>query len=99
MKYMPDFPDRFGSLADARTFCDEFFTAYHHEHRHSGIGWHTPASVHYGTAEQIRQHRQNTLNAAYAQHPDRFTRRPRAPQLPEKAWINQPTTEAQTVSI
>jgi putative transposase len=99
MKYMPDFPDRFGSLADARTFCDEFFTAYNHEHRHSGIGWHTPASVHYGTADQIRQHRQQTLNAAYAQHPDRFARRPRAPQLPEKAWINQPTTEAQTVSI
>jgi transposase InsO family protein len=99
MKYMPDFPDRFGSLADARTFCDTFFTAYNHEHRHSGIGWHTPASVHYGTADQIRRHRQNTLNAAYTQHPDRFTRRPRAPQLPEKAWINQPTTEAQTVSI
>jgi transposase InsO family protein len=99
MKYMPDFPDRFGSLADARTFCDEFFTAYNHEHRHSGIGWHTPASVHYGTADQIRRHRQNTLNAAYTQHPDRFTRRPRAPRLPEKAWINQPTTEAQTISI
>jgi transposase InsO family protein len=99
MKYMPDFPDRFGSLADARTFCDEFFTAYNHEHRHSGIGWHTPASVHYGTADQIRKHRQNTLDTAYAQHPDRFTRRPRAPQLPEKAWINQPTTQTQTVSI
>jgi putative transposase len=99
MKYMPDFPDRFGCLADARAFCDAFFTAYNHEHRHSGIGWHTPASVHYGTADQIRRHRQNTLNAAYTQHPDRFTRRPRAPQLPEKAWINQPTTEAQTVSI
>jgi putative transposase len=37
MKYMPDFPDRFGSLADARTFCNEFFAAYNHEHRHSGI--------------------------------------------------------------
>jgi putative transposase len=96
---MPDFPDRFGSLVDARTFCDTFFTAYNHEHRHSGIGWHTPASVHYGTADQIRRHRQNTLNAAYTQHPDRFTRRPRAPPLPEKAWISQPATEAQTVSI
>jgi putative transposase len=42
---MPDFPDRFGSLADARAFCERFFTAYNHEHRHSGIGLHTPASV------------------------------------------------------
>jgi putative transposase len=99
MKYMPDFPDRFGSLADARTFCDTFFTAYNHEHRHSGIGWHTPASVHYGTADQIRRHRQNTLDTAYTQHPDRFTHRPRAPRLPEQAWINQPTMQAQTVSI
>jgi putative transposase len=99
MKYMPDFPDRFGSLADARAFCDEFFAAYNHEHRHSGIGWHTPASVHYGTAEQIRKHRQATLDTAYTQHPDRFNRRPRAPQLPDEAWINQPTTQAQTVSI
>ena len=98
MKYMPDFPERFGSIADARTFCDTFFTAYNHEHRHCGIGWHTPASVHYGTADQIRRHRQTTLDTAYAQHPDRFTRRPRAPQLPEQAWINQPTTQTQTVS-
>jgi putative transposase len=99
MKYMPDFPDRFGSIADARAFCDSFFTAYNHEHRHSGIGWHTPASVHYGTAAQIREHRQSTLDIAYTTHPDRFTRRPRAPRLPEKAWINQPTSQAQTVSI
>jgi len=37
MKYMPDFPGRFSSLADARAFCDGFFSAYNHEHRHSGI--------------------------------------------------------------
>src|SRR3954454_16373377 len=36
MKYMPDFPERFGSLTDARAFCDSFFTTYNHEHRHSG---------------------------------------------------------------
>ena len=44
LKYVPDFPDRFGSLADARAFCDRFFPAYNHEHRHSGIGMHTPAT-------------------------------------------------------
>jgi putative transposase len=103
MKYMPDFPDRFGSLQDARAFCDAFFTAYNHEHRHSGIGMHTPASVHYGTAHQIRQHRQATLDVAYAAHPERFARRPSPPRLPEVAWINQPaqpaTPEAQLVSV
>jgi putative transposase len=59
---------------------------------------HTPASVHYGTAEHIRRHRQDTLDAAYAEHPHRFTRRPRPPELPDVAYINQPAQQAQTVS-
>jgi putative transposase len=91
LKYTPDFPERFGSLPDARTFCDAFFVAYNHEHRHSGIGLHTPASVHFGTADQIQTQRQITLNRAYATYPERFARRPRPPKLPEVAWINQPT--------
>lgn len=95
LKYVPDFPDRFGSLEDARAFCENFFLAYNHEHRHSGIGLHTPASVHFGTAEQIQDQRQLTLNQAYAAHPERFPRRPRPPQLPEAAWINQPVEQPQ----
>ncbi|WNV84925.1 DDE-type integrase/transposase/recombinase [Umezawaea sp. Da 62-37] len=95
LKYMPDFPDRFGSLADARVFCEGFFLAYNHEHRHSGIGMHTPASVHFGTAGQIHDQRQVTLDQAYARHPQRFTRRPRPPELPEVAWINQPVEQPQ----
>jgi hypothetical protein len=90
MKYVPNFPDRFGSLQHTRAFCDGFFLAYNHEHRHSGIGMHTPASVHFGTAEQVRLQRQVTLNRAYAAHPERFARRPQPPALPEAAWINQP---------
>jgi putative transposase len=93
LKYVPDFPDRFGSLADARAFCEGFFTAYNHEHRHSGIGMHTPASVHFGTATDIRTHRQHTLDRAHAQHPERFSRRPQPPHLPETAWINQPVLQ------
>ena len=45
LKYCPSFPERFGSLADARSFCESFFSFYNHEHRHSGIGYHTAASV------------------------------------------------------
>ena len=51
LKYAPVFPDRFGSLQHARSFLDEFVQHYNHEHRHSGIGLHTPADVHYGLAE------------------------------------------------
>lgn len=93
LKYMPEFPERFGSLADARAFCNWFFAAYNHEHRHSGIGMHTPASVHFGTATEVRARRQTTLDRAHAQHPERFTRRPQPPRLPEQAWINQPVPQ------
>jgi len=95
LKYAPVFPDRFGCLADARAFAESFFGYYNHEHRHSGIGLHTPASVHYGTAAEVRAQRQLTLDAAYAAHPERFGHcRPAPPKLPTIAWINQPSQEA-----
>ena len=90
LKYLHDFPGSFTSLAAARTFCTGFFAEYNHVHRHSGIGWHTPASVHFSTHHTIDDDRQATLNTAYAAHPERFSRRPRPPQIPEQSWINQP---------
>jgi len=91
LKYCPAFPARFGSIEDARTFCAAFFEHYNHEHRHSGIGLHTPASVHYGTATEIREQRARTLDAAYNADPARFRhRRPSPPKLPTVAWINDP---------
>jgi putative transposase len=91
LKYCPAFPERFGSIEDARAFCAAFFDHYNHVHRHSGIALHTPASVHYGTATEIRHQRQHTLSAAYAANPVRFRHRPpRAQMLPEVAWINPP---------
>ena len=91
LKYCPAFPDRFGSIHDARAFCEAFFAYYNHEHRHSGIGYHTPASVHYGTAVEVRAKRAVTLDAAYAANPTRFHRQPHPPELPTVAWINEPT--------
>jgi putative transposase len=95
LKYCPAFPGRFGSIQDAREFCAAFFEHYNHVHRHSGIGLHTPASVHYGTATAIRAQRKVTLDAAYAANPARFGyRRPHPPKLPTVAWINEPSREA-----
>lgn len=94
LKYAPSSPDRFGCLADARHSCERFFDYCNHQHHHSGLGWHTPASVHDGTAKQIRAQRGITLDAAYQANPTRFTRRPQAPELPQTAWINQPNREA-----
>ena len=90
----PGLPSRFGCLADARAFCQRFFAYYNDQHHHSRLGWHTPASVHDGTAEQIRAQRGRTLDAAYQANPTRFTRRPQPPRLPQAAWINQPSQEA-----
>jgi putative transposase len=91
LKYCPAFPERFGSIEDAREFCSWFFERYNHEHRHSGIGFHTPASVHFGTAAEIREQRATTLGAAYAAHPERFVKgMPKPAELPTAAWINRP---------
>jgi putative transposase len=95
LKYCPAFPGRFGSIEDARAFCSVFFDHYNHVHRHAGIGLHTPASVHYGTAGEIRAQRAVTLDAAYTANPARFRhRRPTPPRLPTLAWINEPSPEA-----
>ena len=91
MKYRPEFPDRFGSLADSRAFCATFFPCYNDDHRHSGIGLLTPAMVHHGQAELVREKRQLVLDAAYSAHPQRFVHGQPSPlPLPQEVWINKP---------
>lgn len=94
LKYRPDFPARFDSILHSRSFSRPFFNWYNHEHCHSGIGLMTPATVHYGRAEKVREDRARVLAAAYAAHPERFVRGvPTPPQLPTAAWINPPATQ------
>jgi putative transposase len=91
LKYRPDFPARFGSLADARAFCQQFFAWYNDQHQHSGIGYMTPHSIHYGTAQAIHATRQATLDKAFLAHPNRFKgRQPKPHHLPTEVWINPP---------
>ena len=91
MKYMPTFQKRFGSIEDARAFCVEFFRWYNWEHHHSGIGLMVPGEVHYGKAQEITARRQEVLDRAFSEHPERFVRRkPVAPRLPDSVWINPP---------
>jgi len=93
LKYRPSYPDRFGSLADARQWARDFFDWYNHEHRHSGIGLLTPATVHRGQAIAQVRVRQQVLDGAYAAHPERFVRgRPVPPAVPTAVWINPPAT-------
>ena len=91
LKYRPGFLDRFGSSEDARSTCSELFAWYNHEHRHSSIGFLTPAEVHFGRAHEIIAHRDAVLAAAHAVHPERFVNKPpAAPRVPTAVWINPP---------
>ena len=91
LKSRPEFPERFASAEAARAFGHPFFTWYNTEHRHGGIGWLTPAMVHYGQVDLVRTARRQILTAAYAAHPERFVRRPpEPPAVPNAVWINPP---------
>ncbi len=93
LKYRPDFPARFDSILHSRNFGRPFFDWYNHVHRHSGIGLMTPATVHYGLAEEVREQRASVLEAAYASNPERFVLGlPQPPKLPTAVWINPPET-------
>jgi putative transposase len=91
MKYRPDFPDRFQTIEEARAHLQTFFTWYNYEHRHSGIGYVTPAAMHAGVADAIYDRRAIVLKDAFSQHPNRFkNRQPRPPAIPTVAGINMP---------
>ena len=57
LKYRPEFPERFEGLDHARAHSREFFPWYNNEHHHSGIGFMTPAAMHFGTAPALWQQR------------------------------------------
>ena len=94
MKYSLTYPDRFGSIEDARAFCQDFFNWYNNEHYHSGIKMLTPASVHNGEGDKILKARAKTKSLGYRRHRERFVKgRPKAEKLVREVWINKPNDE------
>lgn len=95
LKYRPDYPGFFLSLAEARRWSRDFFHWYNFNHHHSGIQLLTPAVVHYGLADRILAERQTVLQQAYFKHPERFVGGlPRTQPLPDAVWINPPKESA-----
>ena len=91
LKYQPDYPDRFASIAASRDWARTFFGWYNGEHYHSGLNLLTPASVHYGEAAYLQQQRQAVMLTAYAAHPTRFRRgEPLVKGAPTAVYINPP---------
>jgi putative transposase len=94
LKYCPQFPQRFGCIQDSRAFCQDFFSWYNKEHRHSGIALMTPEQVHYGLADEVCRYRASVLYSAFEKHPNRFKNKTPVPDtLPKAVWINPPSTE------
>ena len=94
LKYCPAFPTIFGSIGDARLFCQQFFDFYNYEHYHSGIGLLTPATIHHNKTDAVIAARNATVTAAFHAAPTRFNKPPTAPTPPQKAWINDPSRQA-----
>ena len=94
LKYRPEFPKRFDGYQHGLGFCRQFFAWYNDQHYHTGIGLMTPATLHYGEAEQVRRSRQRVLQAAYAAHSERFVSGcPTAQGPPHEVWINPPAPQ------
>lgn len=90
-KYAPHFPDRFENCEHGRDVLTPFFHHYNHHHRHTGIGLMTPVDVHRGNAPRITAARTQTLDSAFARHPQRFKgKRPQPPCVPDTVYINPP---------
>jgi transposase InsO family protein len=96
LKYTATYPECFETIERARDWVSGFVNWYNNEHHHSALGLMTPAVVHFGQAPLVIQQRQQVLQAAYTQHPERFVNGPpQAPQLPAAVWINPPKTPAE----
>lgn len=97
LKYRPDFPDRFGSIQDSRSFFGPFFHWYNHEHHHSALGLLTPFDVHDGHAGTRIEARSLVLEHAFKATPERFVKgMPKPLPLPHEVWINPPRKEVKS---
>lgn len=74
LKYVSNYPaDGFGSLKAARDWVQGFVGWYNHEHKHSKIGYVSPAERHEGRDGEILAKRQQVLEASKAEKPNRWS--------------------------
>jgi len=74
LKYRPAYPDKFASIEEAVEWVRAFIEWYNSEHRHSAIGFVTPAERRNGTDKTILEIRRKTYQAARLVHPERWSR-------------------------
>jgi putative transposase len=98
LKYRPDYPERFGSIDQARQWARCFFGWYNNDHYHSGLNLMTPARVHYGEAIVVQQQRQAVMARAYQAHPERFMQGLSIVKAAPSAVYINPPKPAETLS-
>ncbi|QBG83043.1 IS3 family transposase [Xanthomonas oryzae] len=105
-KYRPEFPNKgFADLEAARQWAGAFVQWYNHDHRHSGIGYVSPAQRHAGQDVAILQARHALYQQAHQANPSRWSgptrnwKRIEAVALnPEKESVVAAATKTQMVA-
>ena len=77
MKYTAGYPVVFKALDHARGWMADFVNWYNTEHRHSAIGYVTPAQRGTGKDLETYERRNRVLEAARSRHPERWVNRMR----------------------
>ena len=96
LKYRPELPVRpFESLLVARRWVTDLAHWYNHEHRHSAIGFVTPAQRHAGLDRALLEQRALVYKRARQENPKRWSGRPRQWTHIDTVHLN-PETEQQT---
>lgn len=99
MKYQPDYPQQFDDYDHAQRWCQDYVSWYNAAHYHSSLAGFTPQQVFTGEFTTLAEQRQQTLDRAYAKHPERYTKgRPLVKVPPTDVYIN-PVPEGDDAGI
>jgi len=94
-KYRPEYPVKgFTSIDAARRWVGRFVAWYNDEHRHSAIGYVTPAQRHDGEDLEILANRDRVYRLAKQRRPDRWSRKTRNWDPVQAVWLNSPKKNA-----
>lgn len=88
LKYTAGYPGQFKDLYHARIWMAEFVNWYNTEHRHSAIGYVTPAQRRSGEYKEIISVRNKTMEQARLLHPERWGKKVRIWNATEEIFLN-----------
>ena len=88
LKYTSGYPGQFKDFYNARIWMADFVNWYNNSHRHSAIGYVTPAQRRSGEYKDIFRRRNSTMELARLIHPERWGKRIRIWKANEEIYLN-----------